>query len=259
MLQLKAGIKKEWLELCKTGRLLGILLIILGLSLFDPIMIRFLALLMEVFQDAPSMSSLEALSGVFGQQTALASYAADCVSTGMLVVFLLLMRTAGGEQKRRSVVIPLTLGFDRDAYLYAKFLVYPPLVFISVLLGVCTAYGTTLLLFTHQIGFVDILLPALALGVYFAMQVCLLLGCGCATGKAGIFVAILYLLHTILTTALGTLGWNRYNPFALYTFGSNFTSAPDLVDYSISIGLAVVVCFAAVLFSSLLFRKKKLV
>ena len=108
MMQLKAGIKKEWLELCKTGRLLGILLVIIGLSVFDPVMIRFLALLMEVFQDAPSMASLEALSGVFGQQTALASYAADCVSTGLLVVFLLLMRTAGGEQKRRSVVIRLS-------------------------------------------------------------------------------------------------------------------------------------------------------
>lgn len=255
--QLKAGVRKEWLELLKTGRLAGILGIILGLAILDPVMIRGIAWIMELLEKSPSLSMLESLSGAFVQDTALASFAADCGSTALLVVFLLLMRTAGGEQKRRSIVIPITLGMDRESYIFAKFLVYPVVVFVGTLLGYSLAYGLSALLFTSNLTVGAVLPAAVALALYMTMHTCLLLGIGCATGKAGIAVVILYLLHTILTTALGALDWNHYNPLAMFRFAGIFENI-DWADYCISIGITIAVCFASAVVSALLFQRKKL-
>lgn len=262
--QLKAGVKKEWLEVCRTHRLTALLLTFVGFGILDPLLIRGLGYLLQLMNSIPELSGLELDPGVtmminMNQVMGISAFVGDSVNTGLLVTLLLLMRTAGGEQKKRNCLIPITLGFDRECYIYAKFLVYPPLAMALAFVGFATAYGVSALLFTGElIPLTDALLPALALALFMAFQVSLLLGLGCATAKAGIWVAVLYGVMTILNMALGVLGRNQYNPYALMIHATRFEDIP-LGDYAVSAGLALTVCFLSAVSSAMFFRRKKLI
>ena len=258
MTQLRAGIKKEWLELSRTWRLLGLLLAFFGLAVADPLLMRGMAFLMKILQDSPSMAMLDGMPEIFNQEIGVSAFVGDCASTAGLVTLLLLMRTAGGEQKKRCTVIPITLGFSRETYIYAKFLVYPPFIFLLTLASYFLSYGVSSLVFPHHLGISEIILPAFCLAFFMAYQVCLYLGLGCATGKAGIFVAVLYLISSLVPTVLNTAGWNRYNPYALIPFGANFNN-PDPIEASVCIGIAVTLSLVSLVLSTMVFRKKKLV
>lgn len=264
MRQLTAGVKKEWLELSRTHRLIALLLTFVGFGVLDPLVIRGVGFLLKIMNSVPELSELEGMPGmslslVMNQSMGLSAFVGDCVNTCLLVAFLLLMRAAGGEQKKRNCIIPITLGFDRECYIYAKFLVYPPLAMLLTFAGFFTAYGASALLFSREtIPLSKVLLPALALALFIAFQVSLLLGLGCATGKAGIWVAVLYGSTTLLNMALSMLGKNQYNPYALIAHASNFESI-EAADYAVSAGIAVAVCFLAAVGSAIRFKRKKLV
>ena len=260
MLQLKAGVKKELLEISRTYRLLALILVFVGFGVLDPVIIRGVVFLLDLMNEVPelNMSQMQGL-GLLGQSAGMSAFVGDCINTCLLVSFLLLMRTAGGEQKKRNCIIPITLGFDRECYIYAKFLVYPPLMMVLSAAGFYTAYGVSAILFPDdRIPFANTLLPVLALMLFIAFQVSMLLGFGCATGKAGIWVAILYGTTTLLNMALGMIGKNQYNPYALITHATRFEEV-NAADYGVSAGIAVAVCFVMAVGAATLFKRKKLV
>jgi hypothetical protein len=92
--------------------------------------------------------------------------------------------------------------------------------------------------------------------LFVTFQVCLLLCLGNITAKAGMWVAILFFGSTLINLILGTLGYNQYNPYALPTHALSFPT--DLVDASVSIGVAITLCFISAVAAATVFRKKKL-
>ena len=162
-----------------------------------------------------------------------------------------------GEQKRRSCIIPLTLGFDRETYIYAKFLVLPTLAFLLSFLGYLTAYGVSSLLFSDFISFPSVLPAAFALAMFMAFQICLFLCIGCSTGKAGIAVAAVYLTNTLLSLILSTLDKNYYNPWALLRAAGEFEVA-DPGEYAVCFGSAIALSFVCAVVTAARFKHRKM-
>ena len=256
-MQLKYGLKKEWMEFFCTKRWLAFVIPAFVFVLLDPLTVMAMPVLMEAL---PSGLGLDGLKELYtaSQSMALQSFCADFSQMGMLALVLAMMRTAGGDQKNKSCVMPICSGFCRETYILSKFIVYPASAFGISILAYLAAYGFSWFLFEERVGFADIL-PALpAFGLFLAFASALMLTLGCITGKGGVSAIIVFILFTFVSMFLSALNLNRYNPLALLNLAVSF-ERPDLPEYGltvlITLGAGVLLC----LLTMGVFRKKRLV
>ena len=69
----------------------------------------------------------------------------------ILVLLLCMMGTAGGEQKKRSIILPKCSGLKTTDYVTAKFIVYPVFTFISTAVISILSYFLCKLLFGESL------------------------------------------------------------------------------------------------------------
>ncbi len=252
-MQLKYGLKKEWMEFFGTKRWLAVVLPALFFIIADPLMAYFMPQLLE----AMGMQEL-AVQFPPMQTFALQTFVADFLQTGVLALTLALMRTAGGDQKNRTCVIPICSGFRRPTYILAKFILYPAVAFIVSVVSYLAVYGYTSFLYDARLPFREAWMPLLAFGIFFAFAAVLMLAIGCMTGKGGISAVIIFIGITFVSTILSVLEINRYNPLALMGFAGGVSEGAVLeywVTLLITAGLSVGLYFV----TAAVFRRKRLV
>ena len=262
-MQLKASFKKELLAFFRTKRFLTLTIVILGISLLSPLLIVGMGSLMNSMSDIYDSVGMD-ISGLTDELSSSAtlgvsSQISDVSGVGLLVFLLLINSFAGGEQKKRSIIIPQSSGLDSFNYLLPKFIVYPVAVFALSLLGTVAAGVVSSLVFdVNDIFWPLAIAGGATLGVYNMFFVCLHLALGTSTGKAGMSSAVCISASMLLSGFFSAIDATpAYNPFALNSAaGSLVLGAEPVANIVVGIVLALAI-MAGVFFLALFVQKAK--
>lgn len=258
-MQIKAGLKKEWLHFSRTFRFGGVLIAIFSFALVDPLMIWALQKLMELLMTSAEAadisigdfnSIISALDIPFGEAM-FSGVMSDLCSTAMLAVMLLLMSPCGGEQKKRATIIPACTGLGHFEYLIPKYILYPATVFVAGFASGCLGGAFSNLLF----GGVDpglIVLGSLMGAVYMTFSLVLYMSIGLFTSRPGLVTVIMYIGMPLVQTILVQLDMADYQPLTLRTLacGGIFVEGFDLSKNvgSIIVGILLSIVIGVLMF-----------
>jgi len=262
-IQTKAGFKKELLAYLRTHKLLTVALVIIGLAIFNPLMITGLGALIDSMSDVyddlgMDISGMTEMLGT-ATSTGVTSSVEGITGVGVIVVLLLLNSAAGGEQKKRSVIIPKSAGLQSVAYILPKFIIYPVSVFIFSIIAIFVSWGISAMLFDiNDVTFNGVFISGILSGICMMLYVCFHLALGTATGKAGMSSAVCITASILLPSIFSFISPDyMYNPFMLnvlaYTaiFTDTF-SGSELTDIAISsavAGIIMVITYLIALFA----------
>ncbi|MGN1339449.1 MAG: hypothetical protein ACI4WS_04080 [Oscillospiraceae bacterium] len=247
-MQVKAGLKKEWLQFTRTFRLGGILLGILSFAIADPLMYAGLNYLMYSFQVSDPMTSnadiMGEITGIFNSASLVFSGTmAEFCSTSLLIVMLVLMSPCGGEQKKRATIIPATAGLETSSYLIPKYVIYPGTVFAASFLAGCISGGLCNLLFSaDRVEPGMMLLAALMCGVYMTFYIVVYMSIGLCTSRPGVVTVIMYIGFSLVQIILTSLDLTKFHPLTLRSLvtGEMFSEGFVLADNAASIAVGIV-------------------
>ena len=260
-IQTIASFHKEILAFFRTYKFLILLCVIIGWSIISPLMIVGLGFMVDSMSDIYDEFGVD-VTGLTSELTAsasmgVASQIQDISGIGLIVFLLVINSFAGGEQKKRSIIIPQSSGLDSFSYLIPKFLIYPISIFVLSLVGTIAAgLVSGLVSETNDLVFSNVINAGILLGVYNMFYICLHLTLGTGTGKPWISSAICIsasiLLPSFFVLADAT---PAFNPFTISTAaGSALHGNESLTDMLIGITVALVLMIA--LFYIALFTQK---
>ncbi|MCL2638825.1 MAG: hypothetical protein FWD48_10715 [Oscillospiraceae bacterium] len=258
-LQIKSSFKKEIMAFTRTKRFFILLCVFVGFAVFDPVMLRAMGAILvtlgeiDIMADALEQMTSSAMNGV-------SSLVGDLTLSGLIIYLLLINSFAGGEQKKRSIIIPRTSGLRSKAYITPKFIVYPIAAFALCLLAVLVAAAVSTAIFVEK----DIIMPQILaagalLGMNLAMFTSFHLCIGTATGKAGLSAAICIGAAIIIPGIFSVLSMGidgnlmAYNPFGLAAMANEAVfKMPNMGEMLATILIAIglmVACFFLALFA----------
>jgi len=259
-MQVKASIKKELLAYSRTKKLLIIALVFLGWSVLSPLMIRGVGVMMEALNpiyddmgmDISGMTDMLGSSSSLGVTSAVSDLGGAC----LIVLILLINSNAGGEQKKRSIMIPRSSGLRSFSYIFPKFIVYPPIAFVLSVAGAFCAWGTSAIIFDYNdVALSGVLVGGMLAGVSIMFYVCVHLTLGTATGQAGMSAAVCIVASMLLPNIFAmTSSDYMYNPFTLNIIAGSavqpgmlsLTPPEDIiVTVLIALGIMVILYFIA--------------
>lgn len=272
---IKTGIKKEFMLFSRGFRLIGVIITIIGISLMYPLMYKSMEMMAGQIADMGQqiggeaqdqvtgavdsingmMSSLEAMYGGSMAAVGFKTGVSSITSTGFLIISLLLMATAGGEQKKRSVIIPNCAGLTPAGYVLPKFIVYPLVIGVLSFLGGIITGCISNLMYNNELSINDIMFSSLCAAIYMLFMIALYFLVGLSTGRPGISVIIVYGGSTIIPILLQSLDIDRYNPFSLQTLLMSSYEDADMNNFVLStvvtVMLAVICCLLALMITTL--------
>lgn len=265
--QLKYSFKKESALFFRRYHLLGIVLAIFGFAIADPLICRAMDTLMKMANEmqAPTQTAqiaaspggltgaagLEGMMSMFQSAAFVFSYTlVQLASYSLLIIMLVIRSAAGGEQKKRAMIVPLCSGLKYKNYLIPKFVIYPLSTFALTFLGGLTAGGLCNSLFKiDRVGFGMTAFGALIMAVYTAFIVTVYLSLGLCTSRPGLMVGAVYLGQLFLQSFLDAMGLSDYQPFTLisaagsiFTAGDDFELSQKMPSIFTAMGLCVVIC-----------------
>lgn len=272
---IKAGIKKEFMLFSRGFRLIGVIITIIGISLMYPLMYKSMEMMAGQIADMGQqiggeaqdqvtgavdsingmMSSLEAMYGGSMAAVGFKTGVSSITSTGFLIISLLLMATAGGEQKKRSVIIPNCAGLTPAGYVLPKFIVYPLVIGVLSFLGGIITGCISNLMYNNELSINDIMFSSLCAAIYMLFMIALYFLIGLSTGRPGISVIIVYGGSTIIPILLQSLDIDRYNPFTLQSLLMSSYNDADMNNFMLSTVVAfilsVICCLLALMIVTL--------
>lgn len=272
---IKAGIKKEFMLFSRGFRLIGVIITIIGISLMYPLMYKSMEMMAGQIADMGQqiggeaqdqvtgavdsingmMSSLEAMYGGSMAAVGFKTGVSSITSTGFLIISLLLMSTAGGEQKKRSIIIPDCAGLTPAGYVMPKFIVYPAMIGLLSFLGGMATGGISNLIYNNELNINDIIFSSLCAAIYMLFMTALYFLIGLSTGRPGISVIIVYGGSTIIPILLQSLDIDRYNPFTLQSLLMSSYKDADMNNFMLSTVVAfilsVICCLLALMIMTL--------
>lgn len=279
---LKTGLKKEMMFFTRSFRMWGIVLAAVLFAVVSPLLMKVSFVMLDAIGDMDfSMEDTipnggddeEGLSNMsdfsidiagdmnFGSLSdsefaalGVVSSLGDLTGTLMLVAMLVTMYSAGGELKKRSMIIPQNAGLTPQLYILPKFLVYPVAMAVFGFCGIWISYGTCCLMFPHNditIGAVAV--TALVAGVFDAFMTAAYFTLGLCTAKAGLSVVIMYGGNAILTVLFSALGADKFHPFTLTSQAQEALMGEKVDQANLwgSIGitlLIIILCYFVTLF-----------
>ncbi|MCL2077075.1 MAG: hypothetical protein FWH08_01555 [Oscillospiraceae bacterium] len=235
--QIKASFKKEILAFTRTKRFLILACVFIGWAALSPLLIKGLDVLAEGIYNEQFMSEIAGITA--NASTGVMSAVQDLSGIGILVFLLLINSFAGGEQKKRSIMIPQSSGLSAFSYLFPKFIIYPLAIFIFSVAGTLVAGAVSAYIFeNNDIVISNLIISGALLGVYLMLYVCLHLSLGTATGKAGMSSAVCIAASMLLPNFFALVDAQMYNPFTLHIRALEIASGEAM---SVDVILTVVV------------------
>lgn len=250
---LKTGIKKELMFFTRSFKMMGVIIAAFVLAVASPLLMKLSGAMINSLDNADgsygygdfggqevslnvsmnyadeknirseNMMQIDPddLMSIFGEENlaplGILSAFGDITATLLLIFMIVTMYSAGGELKKRSMIIPRNAGLSTKLYVLPKFLVYPLAAAIFAFVGILAAALTTKLIFggAYDMVFADVVLVAVIAAVYDAFMITLYFTLGLCTAKAGIATIILYGGSAILPTLFTSFGADKFHPFAL--------------------------------------------
>jgi len=251
-LQTKAGFKKELLAYVRTNKFLTIALVIIGLAIFNPLLITGLGSFMDAMSDVYDDLGMDisGMTEMLGTATSIGVTSSIEIITGvaLIVILLMLNSAAGGEQKKRSVIIPKSAGLSSVAYLFPKYIIYPISVFIFTVIAMFASWGVSIMLFeANDVTFSGVLLSGILSGICLMFYVCFHITLGTATGRAGLSAAVCISASVLLPTIFSLISPEyMYNPFTLNALAytavlSDTIQGAELFDITVSAVIAIII------------------
>lgn len=267
---LKVGIKKELMFFTRSFKLGGIIIAAIAFAVLSPLMMKLSGVMIGSIDTADAddlksgnyteLSYTENLSAepmsfdsdlfsLFEDENlaymgVLSSFG-DLTNTLLLVFMIVTMYSAGGELKKRSMIIPLNAGLSTRLYVLPKYLVYPTAAAVIAFGGVLLSALTTLLVFggSYSPDISGLLLTALAAAVYDAFIITLYFTLGLCTARAGIATIILFGGSAILSVLFTSFGADKFHPFALKDLAQEMLAEGerDYVNLLGSIGVTLLI------------------
>lgn len=259
-MQIKAGLKKEWLQFTRTFRLGGIILAIASFALADPLMYWAMNLLLDgisttqaAVADTGALDIGEVASVFNNAGVVFSMTMAEFCSTSTLIFMLILMSPCGGEQKKRATIIPSCTGLGTLEYLIPKYIIYPAAIFVVTLASCMMAGGICNLVFTD--GAIDagmMSLAAVLCAVYLTFILVVYMSIGLCTSRPGVVTVFMYIGVSIVQIFLNQLGLTKFHPLTLRSLVTSemFTESFVLADEvgSIAVGTALSVVIGVMMF-----------
>jgi ABC-2 type transport system permease protein len=258
--QTKACVRKEILAFLRTKKFFIMLCVIIGWSILSPLILVGMGNFFDITGDLYYDMGVD-VTGLTGQLTSYASTGvtsqlSEIAGLGMIVYFLIISSFAGGEQKKRSIIIPQSSGLGSLSYILPKFIVYPLAILILSVLGTIAASLISGWAFeVNDLVFSRVLVAGLLMGVYNMFFTCIHLTIGTGTGKpfisSAICIGTLLIVPSLFVLANMT---PAFNPFTLI---SAATSALHGGEESLDIIVGIIVAFVlmAILFFIALFAQ----
>lgn len=231
--QLKHSFKKESAQFFRGFKPLWIVLAIFCFALAYPVLFKTAgAFLSEMSKaEAPEVGTAAlqietasisdagagAITAIPASATAVFSMSLVSLATySLLIIMLIMMKPAGGEQKKRAMIVPLCCGLQYKNYLIPKFVIYPLSVFAVTFLGGLASGGLCGSLFKNDaLSAETIALAAFMMAVYMAFVITVYLALGLCSSRPGVMVGVVFLGQLFLPSLFAMLGLNDYQPFAL--------------------------------------------
>lgn len=269
--QLKYSFKKEFAHFIRGFKLLGIALAIFGFALFCPVMFKTAGDILEQMNDATTpefgMAMIAAdeapiaeadsddlglgdMAAIYGSATSVFSISLVNLATySTLVIMLIMMKPAGGEQKKRAMIVPLCCGLEYKNYLTPKFVIYPLSVFAMSFLGGLMTGGLCSSMFANDnIPAGTLALASLMIAVYIAFVITVYLAVGLCSSRPGVMVGVVFLGQMILPSLFAGMGLTDYQPFALLNLISALSSpeysnilSENTANILVSMGISIVI------------------
>jgi hypothetical protein len=173
------------------------------------------------------------------------SSVSDITGVGLIVALLLLNRAAGGEQKKRAVIIPRSAGLRSFAYITPKFVIYPLSAFVFAVVAMLISWPVSVLLFDiNDVTFYGVLLAGVLSGVCLMFYICFHITLGTATGMAGMSAAVCITASVLLSNIFAfTSTEYMYNPFALNLLAATVIHNEEITRAQLS-DIAITIVFA---------------
>ena len=252
-----AGIKKELRLFTRGFRLWGILLTVVGIALMYPGMYKLIEVMAEmlkqldvsmgegVTQDAANsmLEMLNSIAALYGGELISVGFYTGILSfttEGFLIAALLLMATAGGEQKKRSIIMPNCAGLTPAGYVIPKFVLYPLLIGTISFLGCLLTAFLSQLMFGGALATSTVMIGSACISIYMVFMTAVYFLFGIATGRPGVGVVVMYLGASLLPTLLEAFKINKYSPFALRDMFMKSVSELDMSEFWLSVMVTVV-------------------
>jgi len=196
-------------------------LVIIGLSVLNPLPLVGMSALMEAMSGVYDELNVDVsnLTNALGSSvsTGVSQAVGDIAQTGLIVFLLLINSNAGGEQKKRSIMIPRSSGLRSFSYIFPKFVIYPLSAFVLSVVATFAAWGVSSLAFReNDVSPAGVLLGGVLAGACMMFYICAHITIGTATGKAGLSAAICIAASLLLSSIFAIFGSELvYNPFTL--------------------------------------------
>ncbi|NLG28769.1 MAG: YhfC family intramembrane metalloprotease [Chloroflexi bacterium] len=223
--QLAVALRKEWLELRRTRRLLVILVVFALFGMTSPLLARFTP---EIVASVPGAEMFAGLIPEPSSADAVAQYVKNLTQFGFILAILLGMGAVAGEKERGTAAMVLAKPLERATFVLSKFVAQAGAYGLALLVGAIAGYYYAWVLFG------DITVGAWAL-ITFLLFVWLLVFVavallGSTLGKTiGAGAGIGLALAVVLLAAGSVPRWGALAPGGLVTWagqvGSGATSA----------------------------------
>lgn len=212
------GFRKEMLFYMRGGRLITLLIVMIALAVMSPLMFGMTSQMMQAMKEAMPDGTYSEIAEEFSSFSAsdIAVYNSEYIcGIGAIIILFIFKGAAGGEQKKRSVIIPQCAGISPERYVLPKFIIYPLSIFAVSFLATVLGAGASLIMFPGGLDWNMIMLSAVSTGVYLAFCTALQFCVGLSTGKSNAAVVIVIAMQMFLPTVLSMFRVDRFNPLAL--------------------------------------------
>jgi len=252
--QIKQGLNKEFMMIWRSFRLGGIILAFIGVSVYYPLNAK---LSDELFKNMNMGGefmgvSMEELTAQFRDPFAMTLSSLSALA--VIIALILLSASAGGEQKKRSIIMPQTAGLTPAGYVAPKFILYPVLMFLVTLLSAFVTDAVCYLLTHIDRAFGDVLLAGTMTGAYMMFTVCFYMFLGISTVQPGLSVLYVYAANNMIIPLIsGIFGVDKFTPWSLDIMVTNMMSSPGGIKTVGEGNIAVTIAITLLLSAGLAF------
>ncbi|MBQ9383057.1 MAG: hypothetical protein IJT87_02350 [Ruminiclostridium sp.] len=265
------GFKKEMLFYTRGGRLIIVLVVMAALALMSPVMFGMMKMMTDTMNNIEGMDeSVTNAFAMFSGFTAadITMYTVQYVAgMGAIVTLFLFKGAAGGEQQKRSVIIPQCSGLSAVDYALPKFIIYPLSIIVISMVSVYLGALVSLPIFGGSLDWGMVTISAVCTAGFLGFFTVLQFTIGICTGRSGLAIVICIIAQTFLPSILSAFRIDRFNPVSLYSIAlgaalasgesglnvftalesSTNTASGDVTALNITISLATAVIISVLL------------
>ena len=265
-MQIKYGFRKEFYHFIRTFRMGGILIAVLSFALADPLMYRMLqymvAMMEEMGYDYGEVGTM--YNEIMTAPMIHGMSMANICSSLLLVIMLVLMSPAGGEQKKRATIIPFTSGLEYGGYLVPKFVIYPLFTLVGTFVAAIVSGLLCNALFTDPVSPAMLLLAAICAGLFNAFIIVVYFTIGLCTSHPAVTTISVFIGISLVQIILNALQLDDFNPFTLLNlaagglYSDGFVLSENIANISVAVALTLVISGLLYLLTYAVLKSKKI-